>query len=143
MNTFLLNFQVGKIQETLESLKPNLLQAEKEASILVDQLEEETQMSKQQLLQIQKEEEEAKLQNTEALHISIQMESEMALVKQELDKSLQHITQLKKEHLVEIKSLGQPPKGVVLTMAALVILCQNYIKSNGGEIIYFQQNQQQ
>jgi len=42
---------------------------------------------------------------------------------------------LKKEHLVEIKSLGSPPEAVKVTLGGVVILLQDRIKKNGGEII--------
>jgi len=45
------------------------------------------------------------------------------------------VRKLKKEHLVEIKSLGSPPNAVKVTLAGVVILMTDYIRSNGGEII--------
>lgn len=41
---------------------------------------------------------------------------------------------LKKEHLVEVKSLTAPPDGVRVVLAGVVILLTDYIKKN-GEII--------
>lgn len=49
--------------------------------------------------------------------------------------TLVEVSKLKKEHLVEIKSLGSPPPAVRITLTALVILCFNFIKSQGGDII--------
>jgi dynein heavy chain len=42
---------------------------------------------------------------------------------------------LKKEHLVEIKSLGQPPKPVRVILGGVVILNIDTVRKNGGEII--------
>lgn len=45
------------------------------------------------------------------------------------------VKKLKKDHLVEIKSLGSPPNAVKVTLAGVVVLNTDYIKQNGGEII--------
>lgn len=42
---------------------------------------------------------------------------------------------MKKEHLVEIKSLGSPPEAVKVTLGGVVILMSEKIKKNGGEIL--------
>lgn len=85
---------------------------------------------------IQAEEEQVKEQETQASELNISLTNEMAIVKHELESTLAKIKQLRKEHLVEIKSLGQPPNAVVLTLTGLVILCAGHIKSvGGGDII--------
>jgi dynein heavy chain len=45
------------------------------------------------------------------------------------------VSKLKKEHIVEIKSLGSPPKAVRVILGGVVILLQEYIRRNGGEIV--------
>jgi dynein heavy chain, axonemal len=52
-----------------------------------------------------------------------------------LDQTLQEVQKLKKDHLVEIKSLGQPPKPVRIILGGVVILNQDTIKERGGEVI--------
>jgi len=58
---------------------------------------------------------------------------------EEANKSLQitllEVSKLKKDHLVEVKSLPNPPKACVVVMGGMVILLQDYIKKTGGEII--------
>jgi len=44
------------------------------------------------------------------------------------------VRDLKKEHLVEIKSLGSPPEAIRIVLAGVVILNTDYIRKN-GEII--------
>lgn len=52
-----------------------------------------------------------------------------------MEKTLEEVQKLKKEHLVEIKSLGSPPEAVKVTLAGVVILTQDRIRKNGGDII--------
>lgn len=42
---------------------------------------------------------------------------------------------LKKDHLVEVKSLPNPPKAVRVILGGIVILNLDFIKKNGGNII--------
>ena len=49
---------------------------------------------------------------------------------------------MKKDHLVEIKSLGSPPLAVKHTLAGLVILCEKIIISKGGELIIDKQTKE-
>jgi dynein heavy chain len=42
---------------------------------------------------------------------------------------------LKKDHLNEIKNLPNPPVAIKVTLAGVVILCQDAIKKQGGSII--------
>lgn len=52
-----------------------------------------------------------------------------------LEVTLQEVQKLKKDHLVEIKSLGQPPKPVRVILGGVVILNIDTVKKNGGDII--------
>jgi dynein heavy chain, axonemal len=45
------------------------------------------------------------------------------------------VQKLKKDHIVEIKSLGAPPKAVKVIMGGVVILNQESIRRNGGDIV--------
>jgi dynein heavy chain, axonemal len=53
-----------------------------------------------------------------------QAEQEVQGVQKVLEETLYNIMKLKKEYLVEIKSLGSPPLPVKVTVAGLVILCE-------------------
>lgn len=46
----------------------------------------------------------------------------MADANNSLDLTLKEVQKLRKEHLVEIKSLGSPPEAVKVTLAGVVIL---------------------
>jgi dynein heavy chain len=51
------------------------------------------------------------------------------------------VRDLKKEHLVEIKSLGSPPEAVRVVLAGVVILNTDYIRKNGEIIMQAVQGQ--
>lgn len=42
---------------------------------------------------------------------------------------------MKREHLIEVKSLGQPPIPVKVTLTGLVIILLDKIKEKGGDIV--------
>jgi dynein heavy chain len=45
------------------------------------------------------------------------------------------VKNIKKEHLVEVKSLPNPPRACVIILGGMVILLADIIKKNGGEIV--------
>ena len=51
-----------------------------------------------------------------------------------MEATLSKVRDLKKEHLVEVKSLGSPPEAVRVVLAGVVILNTDYIRRN-GEIV--------
>lgn len=59
----------------------------------------------------------------------------MRTANEELNATLSKVRELKKDHLVEIKSLTSPPEAVRVVLAGVVILTTDFIKKNGGEII--------
>lgn len=61
-------------------------------------------------------------------------EAAVADANRSLELTIVEVQKLRKEHLVEIKSLGSPPLAVKVTLAGVVILNTDYIKKN-GEII--------
>lgn len=67
--------------------------------------------------------------------MAAEAEAAVADANKQLEKTLEEVQKLKKEHLVEIKSLGSPPNAVKVTLAGVVILNTNKIKANGGDII--------
>lgn len=46
----------------------------------------------------------------------------------ELEATLQEVSKLKKDHIVEVKSLVAPPKAVKVILGGVVILLQDWIK---------------
>jgi dynein heavy chain len=48
---------------------------------------------------------------------------------------LAEVSKLKKDHLVEIKSLPNPPRACVIILGGMVVLLTDTIKKSGGEII--------
>lgn len=59
----------------------------------------------------------------------------MADANRSLAETLAEVQKLKKEHLVEIKSLGSPPTAVKVTLGGVVLLNAEAIRQNGGQII--------
>lgn len=45
-----------------------------------------------------------------------------------MEETLQDVSKLKKEHLIEIKSLGKPPKPVIIILTGVVILNLDTLK---------------
>lgn len=59
----------------------------------------------------------------------------MAEANNSLAATLIKVSELKKEHLVEVKSLGTPPEAVKITLAGVVIMNTDYIKKVGEIIV--------
>lgn len=59
----------------------------------------------------------------------------MAEANAKLEETLAEVKKLKKDHLNEIKNLPNPPVAIKVTLAGVVILCQEAIKKQGGQII--------
>lgn len=51
-----------------------------------------------------------------------------------LDKTMEEVKKLKKEHLVEIKSFTNPSEVIVIVLQAVIILVIDNIKKKGGDI---------
>ena len=59
----------------------------------------------------------------------------MAEANRILETTLIEVQKLKKEHLVEVKSLPNPPRAAIITLGGCVIMLQDFIKEQGGEIM--------
>jgi len=51
-----------------------------------------------------------------------------------LEKTMEEVKKLKKEHLVEIKSFTNPSEVIVIVLQAVIILVIDTIKKKGGDI---------
>jgi len=65
---------------------------------------------------------EATKQEQEARRLAAEAEAAVADANRSLELTLAEVSKLKKEHLVEIKSLGSPPNAVKVTLGGVVIL---------------------
>ena len=83
---------------------------------------------------VAKEELEASTQAAEANKLAKIAADSVQEANESLEITLLKVKDLKKEHLVEIKSLGSPPEAVKIVLTGVVILLTDYIKKN-GEII--------
>jgi len=77
----------------------------------------------------------AKKQEREALALAEKAEAAVAEANNSLAATLAKVSELKKEHLVEVKSLGTPPEAVKITLAGVVILNTDFIKKVGEIIV--------
>lgn len=59
----------------------------------------------------------------------------MAEANKSLEVTLQEVSKLNKDHLVEIKALPNPPRACVVILGGMVVLLTDKIKKMGGEII--------
>ena len=51
-----------------------------------------------------------------------------------LDETMKEVAKLENKHLVEIKSLTNPPEPVKIVLGGVVILCIDVIRQKGGEM---------
>lgn len=84
---------------------------------------------------VEQEEVEATNAKMEADELTKAAESSVADANKSLQETLLNISKLKREHLIEVKSLGQPPIPVKITLTGLVIILFDKIKDKGGDIV--------
>lgn len=80
------------------------------------------------------EEKEATAQAEEASKLAREAELSVADANESLNKTLDEVKKLKKEHLVEIKSFTNPSDVIVIVLQAVIILVIDEIKEKGGDI---------
>ena len=74
-------------------------------------------------------------QKAEASALASEAEAAVAQANETLEVTLAEVKKLKKEHLNEIKALSNPPLVIRVVLGGVVILLQDNIKKNGGQII--------
>lgn len=52
-----------------------------------------------------------------------------------MEVTLAEVFKLKKDHLVEVKALPNPPRACITVLGGMVVMLADYIKDAGGEII--------
>ncbi|CAD8156782.1 unnamed protein product [Paramecium pentaurelia] len=129
------NDAVEEIKITLKDMQPKLEQASIDTIKMMEKLKVDKQEADDTQRIVAREESEATKQQEEATQLATQAEASVADANRTLELTIVEVQKLRKEHLVEIKSLGSPPNAVKVTLAGVVILMQEYIKQNGGEII--------
>jgi dynein heavy chain len=64
--------------------------------------------------------------------LAAEAEAAVAEANESLETTLLEVQKLKKEHLIELKSMTTPPVAVRVTMGGVVILLSDSIKKKGG-----------
>ncbi|KAL4440889.1 hypothetical protein ABPG74_009302 [Tetrahymena malaccensis] len=129
------NKAVEEMKITLTKMRPELEIAQEQTQKMMEYLEVEQKDADETQKIVAKEEIEAKKQEREALELAEKAEAAVAEANNSLAKTLKNVSELKKEHLVEVKSLQTPPEAVKITLAGVVILCTDHVKKVGEIII--------
>ena len=128
------NKAVEEMKIELQDMQPKLAQAQIDTERMMVHLKVEQDEADITQKTVAKEEKEATLQAEEANKLKMRAAESVAIANEELEATLLKVRDLKKEHLVEVKSLLSPPEAVKIVLAGVVILMTDYIKKN-GEII--------
>lgn len=120
---------------TLTKMRPELEIASEQTERMMEHLAIEQKEADETQRIVAKEEIEAKIQEKEALELAEKAEAAVAEANNSLAATLAKVSELRKDHLVEVKSLGTPPEAVKITLAGVVILNTDFIKKVGEIII--------
>ena len=130
------NKQVEEMQALLIKKQPELEKAQEETEKMMKKLVVERKEADETQKIVAKEEAEASKQEAEARELEKKQETAVEEANIILDNTLKEVQKLKKDHLVEIKSLPNPPEATRVTLGGVVILFQDHIKKNlNGEIV--------
>lgn len=114
--------EVAVMQRDLEILKPKLIRLSKENEELSKTIEKESVEANETRKIVEAEEEILNRQNAENEKIREECQQKLDLALPALRKASRALSSLQKSHIVEIKSLKSPPKGVKLVMKAVCII---------------------
>lgn len=130
------NNQVEEMQKILIKKQPELEKAQEETEKMMKKLVVERKEADETQKIVAKEEAEASKQEAEARELEKKSEAAVEEANIILENTLKEVQKLKKEHLVEIKTILNPVDAVKVTLGGVVILFQDHIKKNlGGEIV--------
>ncbi|KAM3134143.1 Dynein heavy chain 3 [Paramecium bursaria] len=128
------NEEITNLQNELEDMAPEIERARQETAAMTLRITKEKEDADSKEIIFLKDEQEAQIQQLEATKLAEEAERSVEEVNSQLELTLQEVQKLKKEHLVEIKSLGKPPKPVIVILSGVVILNLDNLKQKGGEI---------
>ncbi|CAK81273.1 unnamed protein product (macronuclear) [Paramecium tetraurelia] len=130
--------QINLMNNKLNQIRPILEQAVKDAQDFVRVLQEEQHKSQVIRDQVLEDEQVAEQEQQKASQLQETCKQRVSKVNVELEQTLQEVQKLKKEHLVEIKSLVQPTRAVKVILGGAVILLSDHIKYTGNQDDYFE-----
>ncbi|KAL4427402.1 hypothetical protein ABPG74_009674 [Tetrahymena malaccensis] len=129
------NKSVEEMRIVLKDMQPQLEKASAETEKMMEKLSVDKADADATQKVVAVEEAQATQQAAEATKLAEEAEAAVADANRQLAETLAEVQKLKKEHLVEIKSLGSPPIAVKVTLGGVVILNMDAIRQNGGQII--------
>jgi len=134
------NVAVSEMKVKLTAMQPELEKKSKATEEMMVTLNIDKQAAELQQKQVSEQEAVATEQANEAKQLADEAEAKVFTANLELEKTLALVRQLKKEQLVEIKSFTSPSPAIILVLQAVVYLCIDQIKSQGGDLITGMEN---
>ena len=114
--------EVQKMQQELRELQPKLEKAKIETDELMVNIEKDSKEVNATRIVVAKEEAEANKQAESAAVIKKSCEDDLAEAIPALEDAMRALQTLKKNDIVEVKSMKSPPDGVRLTVAAVCVM---------------------
>ncbi|CAD8124635.1 unnamed protein product [Paramecium sonneborni] len=130
--------QINLMNNKLNQIRPILEQAVKDTQEIVTVLQEEQKRSQGIRDQVMEDEQIAEQEQNKATLLQETCQQKVQKVNAELEQTLQEVQKLKKEHLVEIKSLIQPTRAIKIILGGAVILLSDHMKYTGNQDDYFE-----
>lgn len=125
--------EVAKLQDELNTMKPMLETAVKDAAETAVKIEEDTKAAEETRIVVSKQEQEAaeKEKNCQAISADAQRDLDQALPA--LEAALQSLKSLNKNDVVEVRAMTRPPDGVRMVIEAVCIMKSVKPKMVAGE----------
>jgi len=113
---------VAELKEQLTALKPTLLQKSKETEELLAQVSVDNEKADKVKAVVEAEEQEVATRTEEVREVQADAQADLDLALPALRSAIKALEKLKKAEISEVKSMANPPTGVVRTMEAVCVL---------------------
>ena len=124
---------VAVMQQELEDMKPQLAIAQRETDETIVQIEKDTIVANETKKVVTEKEVDASEKAAKSTEIKTSAERDLAEALPALEEALKSLKNLKKDDIVEVRSLQRPPGGVKLVMEAVCIMQGVKPKMEAGE----------
>ena len=114
--------QVSQMQIELESLKPQLVESQAQAEAKLLQVQAKQEEADAHKRGVEQDEAEAQVQTRRCMEQKAECETILAKAIPALEAAVKALRTLKKNDIVEVKSMGRPPPAVKLTMECCCLL---------------------
>ena len=123
---------VAELKEQLTALKPTLLEKSKETELLLAQVSIDNEKADKVKAVVEVEEAEVATRTEEVREVQADAQADLDLALPALRASIKALDKLKKAEISEVKSMANPPSGVVRTMEAVCILVSHTNSGRGA-----------